>query len=83
MTALSGTTVSSTLWNAVDDAVERVKINLWEADPFLYITDEVKTCYMRCAYKWSFFHLPTLLSQIRGKTLDHTVAWAMLALIIR
>ncbi|KOS19519.1 putative transcriptional regulatory protein [Escovopsis weberi] len=81
-TALSGTTVAS-LWNAVDEAVERVKINLWETDPFNYITDEVKTCYMRCAYKWSFFHLPTLFSQIRSKTLDQTVAWAMLALIIR
>lgn len=52
-------------------------------DPFDLITDEVKNSYLRCAYKWSFHHTPTLLRRIRDRTLEPWMAWAMLALAIR
>lgn len=52
-------------------------------DPFDLITDEVKNSYLRCSYKWSFHHTPTLLLQIRDRTLEPWLAWAMLALAIR
>ncbi|KAF2263127.1 hypothetical protein CC78DRAFT_581882 [Lojkania enalia] len=52
-------------------------------DPFDLLTDEVKNSYLRCSYKWSFHHTPTLLLRIRDRTLDTWVAWAILALAIR
>ena len=52
-------------------------------DPFDLLTDEVKNSYLRCSYKWSFHHTPTLLLRIRDRTLEPCVAWAMLALAIR
>jgi len=52
-------------------------------DPFDLLTDEVKNSYLRCAYKWSFHHTPTLLLRIRDRTLEPWMAWAMLALAIR
>jgi hypothetical protein len=56
---------------------------LFRLDPFDLITDEVKNSYLRCAYKWSFHHTPTLLLRIRDRTLEQWLAWAMLALAIR
>jgi hypothetical protein len=52
-------------------------------DPFDLLTDEVKNSYLRCSYKWSFHHTPTLLLRIRDRTLEPWMAWAMLALAIR
>lgn len=52
-------------------------------DPFDLLTDEVKNSYLRCSYKWSFHHTPTLLLKIRDRTLEPWMAWAMLALAIR
>lgn len=52
-------------------------------DPFELLTDEVKNSYLRCSYKWSFHHTPTLLLRIRDRTLEPWMAWAMLALAIR
>jgi hypothetical protein len=52
-------------------------------DPFDLITDEVKNSYLRCAYKWSYHHTPTLLLRIRDRTLEPWLAWALLALAIR
>jgi hypothetical protein len=52
-------------------------------DPFELLTDEVKNSYLRCSYKWSFHHTPTLLRKIRDRTLEPWMAWAMLALAIR
>jgi hypothetical protein len=52
-------------------------------DPFDLLTDEVKNSYLRCSYKWSFHHTPTLLLRIRDRTLEPWLAWAMLALAIR
>ncbi|KAF2635631.1 hypothetical protein P280DRAFT_473727 [Massarina eburnea CBS 473.64] len=52
-------------------------------DPFDLLTDEVKNSYLRCSYKWSFHHTPTLLLRIRDRTLELWMAWAMLALAIR
>ncbi|KAL7809267.1 fungal-specific transcription factor domain-containing protein [Trichoderma gracile] len=68
---------------APDDPDEQPKVNLWEKDPLEYVTDEVKESYMRCSYKWSFHHMPTFFAQIRNKTLDRSVAWAMLAITVR
>jgi hypothetical protein len=53
------------------------------ADPFDLLTDEVKNSYLRCSYKWSFHHTPTLLLRIRDRTLDVWMVWAILALSIR
>lgn len=53
------------------------------ADPFEFLTDEVKNSYLRCSYKWSFHHIPNLLLEIRQKTLDPLVIWAMLAITVR
>jgi hypothetical protein len=39
-------------------------------DPFDLLTDEVKNSYLRCSYKWSFHHTPTLLLRIRDRTLE-------------
>jgi hypothetical protein len=52
-------------------------------DPFELLTDEVKNSYLRCSYKWSFHHTPTLLRKIRDHTLEPWMAWAILALAIR
>ncbi|KAF2199572.1 hypothetical protein GQ43DRAFT_398433 [Delitschia confertaspora ATCC 74209] len=52
-------------------------------DPFDLLTDEVKNSYLRCGYKWSFHHTPTLLLRIRDRTLEPWMAWAILALAIR
>ncbi|KAF2117379.1 fungal-specific transcription factor domain-containing protein [Lophiotrema nucula] len=52
-------------------------------DPFDLLTDEVKNSYLRCSYKWSFHHTPTLLLRIRDRTLEIWMAWAILALAIR
>jgi hypothetical protein len=52
-------------------------------DPFGLLTDEVKNSYLRCSYKWSFHHTPTLLLKIRDRTLEPWMAWAILALAIR
>ncbi|CAG9953271.1 unnamed protein product [Clonostachys rosea f. rosea IK726] len=52
-------------------------------NPYSYLTDEVKSCYVRCAYKWSFHHTPSLLSSIHRQTLDHCLAWAILAIAVR
>lgn len=52
-------------------------------DPFELLTDEVKNSYLRCSYKWSFHHTPTLLLRIRDRTLEVWMAWAILALAIR
>jgi hypothetical protein len=52
-------------------------------DPFDLLSDEVKNSYLRCSYKWSFHHTPTLLLRIRDRTLEPWMAWAMLALAIR
>ncbi|KAF2729715.1 hypothetical protein EJ04DRAFT_446714 [Polyplosphaeria fusca] len=52
-------------------------------DPFDLLTDEVKNSYLRCAYKWSFHHTPTLLLRIRDRTLEIWMVWAILALAIR
>ncbi|KAK5989542.1 putative transcriptional regulatory PB1A11.04c-like protein [Cladobotryum mycophilum] len=79
---LSGSTVASSS-TAVDDGIERPKVNLSDVDPLDYMTDEVKQSYLRCSYKWSFHHIPTLFTEIRNRSLDKSVAWAMLALIIR
>jgi hypothetical protein len=58
-------------------------LSLFRLDPFDLITDEVKNSYLRCSYKWSFHHSPTLLLRIRDRTLEQWLAWAMLALAIR
>lgn len=39
-------------------------------NPFDLLTDEVKNSYLRCSYKWSFHHTPTLLLRIRDRTLE-------------
>lgn len=52
-------------------------------DPFDLLTDDVKNSYLRCSYKWSFHHTPTLLLRIRDRTLEQWMAWAILALAIR
>lgn len=52
-------------------------------DPFDLLTDDVKNSYLRCSYKWSFHHTPTLLLRIRDRTLEVWMVWAILALAIR
>jgi hypothetical protein len=53
------------------------------ASPFAYMTDEVKNSYLRCSYKWSFHHIPSLLTKILRESLDVPLAWAMLAISVR
>lgn len=65
------------------EASSSVEIDLWNKNPFEYITDEVKHSYARCSYKWSFHHLPTLFSAIQRQDLDTTLVWAMLAITVR
>jgi len=52
-------------------------------NPFDLFTDEVKNSYLRCSYKWSFHHIPSLLVRVRKETLDSWVIWSILALAIR
>lgn len=52
-------------------------------DPVDLLTDEVKNSYLRCSYKWSFHHTPTLLLRIRDRTLEPYLVWALLALAVR
>lgn len=52
-------------------------------DPFELLTDEVVNSYLRCSYKWSFHHTPTLLLRIRDRSLEPWTVWAMLALAVR
>ncbi|OCK75814.1 hypothetical protein K432DRAFT_307718 [Lepidopterella palustris CBS 459.81] len=58
-------------------------VQVSDLDPYDLLTDEVKNSYLRCSYKWSFHHTPTLLLRIRDRTLESWVAWAILALAIR
>ncbi|RFU81706.1 hypothetical protein TARUN_491 [Trichoderma arundinaceum] len=69
--------------STTEEPDEQPKVNLWETDPLDYVTDEVKESYLRCSYKWSFHHMPTFFASIRNKTLDRSVAWAMLAITVR
>jgi hypothetical protein len=57
--------------------------DLSDTDPYDLFTDDVKNSYLRCAYKWSFSHIPTLLADVRNRRLDLGVMWAILALAIR
>jgi hypothetical protein len=57
--------------------------DLSNVNPFDLFTDEVKNSYLRCSYKWSFHHIPSLLISVRENTLDLGVMWAILALAIR
>ncbi|OJD30811.1 transcriptional regulatory protein [Diplodia corticola] len=57
--------------------------SLQDVDGFQLLTDEVKNSYLRCSYKWSFHHTPTLLARVSEKTLDPWVVWAILALAVR
>jgi hypothetical protein len=57
--------------------------DLSDTDPYDLFTDDVKNSYLRCAYKWSFSHISTLLEDVRNKRLDSGVIWAILALAIR
>jgi hypothetical protein len=57
--------------------------DLSNIDPFDLFTDEVKNSYLRCSYKWSFHHIPSLLIDVRNSSLDLGVMWAILALAIR
>jgi hypothetical protein len=57
--------------------------DLSKTDPFALFTDEVKNSYLRCSYKWSFNHIPTLLNQVRKGTLDLHIIWSILALAVR
>lgn len=57
--------------------------DLSTTNPYDLFTDEVKNSYLRCAYKWSFHHIPSMLSEVRNNTLDPGVMWSILALAIR
>ncbi|KAI9151985.1 transcriptional regulatory protein [Paramyrothecium foliicola] len=57
--------------------------NLQDTNPFEYMTDEVKNSYLRCSYKWSFHHIPSLLNEILRGSLDAPLVWAMLAISVR
>lgn len=66
-----------------DDMQDVRARSLAEMDPFELLTDEVKNSYLRCSYKWSFHHIPNLLREIREKTLEPVLIWAMLAITVR
>jgi hypothetical protein len=57
--------------------------DLSRTNPYDLFSDEVKNSYLRCSYKWSFHHIPSLLLQVRKHTLDQGVIWSILALAIR
>jgi hypothetical protein len=69
--------------NAASHGSPSAASSLLDLDPFELLTDEVKNSYLRCSYKWSFHHTPTLLLKIRDRTLEPWMAWAILALAIR
>lgn len=57
--------------------------DLSSTSPYELFTDDVKNSYLRCSYKWSFHHIPSLLIEVRTYSLDLGVMWAILALAIR
>jgi hypothetical protein len=57
--------------------------DLSRTSPYDLFDDEVKNSYLRCSYKWSFHHIPTLLKDVRNENMDPGVMWAILALAIR
>jgi hypothetical protein len=57
--------------------------DLDEVDKWALITDEVKNSFLRCSYKWCFFHVPSLLVRIRERTVEEWVIWSILALSVR
>ncbi|KAI9710713.1 MAG: hypothetical protein M1820_002546 [Bogoriella megaspora] len=61
----------------------RAADDIWKNDPFAFFTADVKENFLRCSYKWSFHHFPHLLIEIRNRTLDTALAWAILAVAIR
>ncbi|KAF2009702.1 hypothetical protein BU24DRAFT_428592 [Aaosphaeria arxii CBS 175.79] len=81
--APTGTTTSPTNAVAHTPNASSTASLLDGLDPFELLTDEVKNSYLRCSYKWSFHHTPTLLLRIRDRTLEEWMAWAILALAIR
>lgn len=58
-------------------------IDLSMTSPYDYFTDEVRNSFLKCSYKWSFYHIPTLLRRLRKKQVDNRILWAILALAIR
>ncbi|KAF4981842.1 hypothetical protein FZEAL_2421 [Fusarium zealandicum] len=66
-----------------DEWLDARSKSLSTVDPFEFLTDEVKNSYLRCSYKWSFHHIPNLLIQIRERTLEPLLVWAMLAITVR
>lgn len=66
-----------------DSAAAAAVTDLGQVNPFGLFSDEVKNSYLRCSYKWSFHHIPTLLQKVRDESLDLGVMWAILALSIR
>ncbi|KAF2666212.1 hypothetical protein BT63DRAFT_434093 [Microthyrium microscopicum] len=58
-------------------------VDLSKHSPYEYFTDEVKNSFLRCSYKWCFYHTPSLLRGFRKKTVDDAIMWAILALAIR
>ncbi|KAF1815746.1 hypothetical protein P152DRAFT_195648 [Eremomyces bilateralis CBS 781.70] len=62
---------------------KRTDVDLTDVNPYRYFTDEVKNSYLRCSYKWSFLHTPTLLKKVRKEEVEPAVIWAILALAIR
>ena len=77
---LSGSPIHAATASPTSSASQSILEGL---DPFELLTDEVKNSYLRCSYKWSFHHTPTLLLRIRDRTLEGWMAWAILALAIR
>ncbi|OAP54355.1 hypothetical protein AYL99_11456 [Fonsecaea erecta] len=63
------------------DALSAEKLS--SDDPLRWFTNDVQQCYLRCTYKWSFHHKPSLLQQIRDGTIDSALAWAILTLASR
>lgn len=51
--------------------------------PYDFFTDEVKNNFLRCSYKWSFYHVPTLLRRVHERNVEEQIMWAILALAIR
>lgn len=64
-------------------APKRTDVDLTKINPYRYFTDEVKNSYLRCCYKWSFLHTPTLLKRVRNEEVEPVLIWAILALAIR
>ncbi|KAF2848611.1 hypothetical protein T440DRAFT_400940 [Plenodomus tracheiphilus IPT5] len=79
----TGLSPSAAAYALSPNAASSPQLLLDGVDPFDLLTDEVKNSYLRCSYKWSFHHTPTLLLRIRDRTLEPWMVWAMLALAIR